>query len=436
MLEQEAAAAAQRKLQIALCAAAGLILAALAAFLIFARNRRTKARAAAGAVLLLILLSPFLIRSFTDGEIQENAPPAETIAPVPAVSSAPVIAPSPTPEPLRELTLRGTGSEEVFALLEIPTLTYVDATASRCYAELAEVSRKMPDCVVDYTVDIGGVPVSSTQNSVVLEDIRIEPEALAEALYLLPRLQTADICALGYTNEEALRVVSACPDVKIVWQVHFARWSVRSDITCFSTLCTFPIVYRYTNEDLAPLLLYCKDLVALDLGHNAISDLTPIGEMKGLKVLILGDNPTITDLSPLGNLSELEYLEFFMNDSVTDYACMERLNKMRDLCLGYCHGLRDISFVSAMPALEMAWFPGDGFSDEQQAEAQAACPNARFLFNPSRVSSTSDGWRATERNVEIRRAFSNWTDVIAFRSWDDVEYREGASLVAVYPAEN
>ena len=42
----------------------------------------------------------------------------------------------------------------------------------------------------------------------------------------------------------------------------------------------------------------------------------------------------------------------------------------------------------------------------------------------------------TERNVEIRRAFTNWQHVLAFRSWDDVDYEPGAALVPVGPLKN
>jgi hypothetical protein len=108
---------------------------------------------------------------------------------------------------------------------------------------------------------------------------------------------------------------------------------------------------------------------------------------------------------------------------------------MSDLCIGYCPGLRDISFVSQMPELEMAWFPGSSVSAEQQSAAKAARPDTRFLFYPSRISSTSDGWRAAPHNLEIRRAFVNWRSVVEFRAWDDVEYVAGAELSPVIPLD-
>ena len=61
------------------------------------------------------------------------------------------------------------------------------------------------------------------------------------------------------------------------------------------------------------MLKYCTDLRALDIGHQAITDLSVIGEhLTELRVLIIADNK-VTDLTPLSNLRHLHYLEFFVN---------------------------------------------------------------------------------------------------------------------------
>ncbi|MBQ4224266.1 MAG: leucine-rich repeat domain-containing protein, partial [Prevotella sp.] len=43
---------------------------------------------------------------------------------------------------------------------------------------------------------------------------------------------------------------------------------------------------------------YCTKLKGLDLGHNAITDISFIENMPHLRVLILADND-LTDISPL-----------------------------------------------------------------------------------------------------------------------------------------
>ena len=68
--------------------------------------------------------------------------------------------------------------------------------------------------------------------------------------------------------------------------------------------------------------------------------------------------------------------------------------------------------------------------------AKEARPDTQFLFFPSRTSSTSDGWRRSDDNVAVRKAFKNWWNVTAFDSIDAVEYREGVTIYETYPQDN
>ena len=49
---------------------------------------------------------------------------------------------------------------------------------------------------------------------------------------------------------------------------------------------------------------------------------------------------------------------------------------------------------------------------------------------------TAGGWRSSDRNVAIRKAFENWAFVTEFRAWDDVEYRGEYNLTPVYASNN
>ena len=265
------------------------------------------------------------------------------------------------------------------------------------------------------------------------QDSGVTAEELAEKLAWLPRLKNLDLLALDWGNAAIGPLAEAYPELDFLWTVRFCGKAVRSDITCYSTLQPWTTTNRRNDKDLYPLFHYCKHLVALDLGHNDIRDLTAIGELNDLKVLILGDNQNLTDLTPLGKLEKLEYLEMFRSDHITDYSPLGNLTNMVDLCIGYSAGLNDISFIDNMPKLQMGWFANSRLTDEQRQAAQDSHPDTTFLFFPSRISSTSDGWRMTDRNVAIRKAFLNWENVIVFRAWDDVEYREGVELYETEP---
>ena len=73
-------------------------------------------------------------------------------------------------------------------------------------------------------------------------------------------------------------------------------------------------------------------------------------------------------------------------------------------------------------------------TQELWAEAEEAYPDVQFLFYCGQsVSSTCLDWRASDRNVAIRQAFTNWENVENFKAWDDVTYVSGADIIPAYP---
>ena len=221
------------------------------------------------------------------------------------------------------------------------------------------------------------------------------------------------------------RLEETYPEIDFVWTLHFGSWTVTSDITCFSTLRTgSEDSHRYTNEELYPLLRFCHHLRALDLGHNALTDLTLIGQMRELQVLILADNGTLTDISPLAELSELYYLELFLCRDVADFTPLAALTRLEDVNLSYDRYFDDLGIFENCPGFEMGWFRNTGVTREQAAVFLEAHPGVTLIVgSPSDPSSTAFGWRETERNAAIRRAFTYWPTVADWRHWDDVEYK-------------
>ena len=416
---------------------AGIFLLAVVLSLIFLK--KTLRWLVPAAALLLFGAGLFLFGKIppadSDSPPMATPAPTQTAAPTPAPVPTPTATPAPTPEPIREITLTGSGSEEVLALLDIDTLEYVDARASSEYAALLQLAEAKPDCVIDWTVDLGGIRVENSETSADLRGAAISAGALREKLGYLPALERVDICDLGFSNEESLSVIDAYPEIDFTWTVNFGRWAVRSDICVFSTLQGGTPGYRYTNEDLAPLFTYCTELAALDLGHNAITDLSPIGKLEKLQVLIIPDNEGLVDITPLSQLRELRYLELFLNRGIEDFSPLEQLTNMVDLNLSYSPNLKNADFLSKMPQLRMGWFKATGIPIDQWTALQETYPDAKLLFYyANSLSSTCADWRATDRNVAIRKAFANWANVLSFTAWDQVEYREGAKLVETYPS--
>ena len=217
-------------------------------------------------------------------------------------------------------------------------------------------------------------------------------------------------------------LMAAFPEVDFLWWVKFGRWTFRSDISVFSTLASgAKWEHRYTSSELAPLFKYCRHLKALDLGHNDLRDLSLLGTLPELQVLILVDNPWLVDISPLAGLSQLRYLELFCCYKIVDYGSLSSLTLLEDL--NVCHEgmLKDPAIFDGLTNLKVCWMRGVGFTWAQKQAFLAAHPEACVEFDvyEDPQSSTDGGWRATEENVMIRTAFYNYLLVESF------DYDEG-----------
>lgn len=331
-------------------------------------------------------------------------------------------APSPTPEPTpapTEYTITGESAEEIAALGEISTLRHIDATASREYEALAKLRAALPECEMDWVYELNGVEYPGDTEELTVETL----DGLEGALRYLPDIRFVDMLACEVTPDDIDRYMEINPDADYLWWVKFGRWVVRSDIQIFSSMRTTDNHY-YTNEELYPLLHYCKKMRALDLGHNALTDLTDIGNMTDLQVLIIADNEYLTDLSPLKNLDKLYYLEMFLCINITDFSGLDGMVSMEDMNCRYCRYLDDPSFLANMPNLRMRYCANTGLGLREIAPYRIE--GCSYETASEDYSSVYHGWRATDRNIAIRHLFHHFEDVKEFISWDNIVYKDEA----------
>ena len=183
--------------------------------------------------------------------------------------------------------------------------------------------------------------------------VEIGDEGLEDFRQILPYMNSLEYLSFdrcGTTDEACAALREEFRDsVKIVWRVFFGSgFTQMSDAETIWASCDI-----VTNEDAEPLK-YFEDLVNLDVGHCAFSDLsflygtpklevlivacnvnikdiTPIGSLKNLKYLEICECD-ISDLSPLANCTELEDLNFGCNIHITDLTPLEGLTKLKRLC--------------------------------------------------------------------------------------------------------
>ena len=171
--------------------------------------------------------------------------------------------------------------------------------------------------------------------------------------------------------------------------------TVRTDQTAFSTLHNNRSK-THTSADF-DFLRHCVRLQALDLGHNAVTDISFVENLTDLKVLILALNG-IEDISPLKNLIQLEYLEIFRN-KIRDLSPLQGMDQLLDLNLSYNY-VSDYSPLYSLSALERLWlYQSNGYNKGQMDRATLREIRAQLPgCDVNGVSGgTNGGWREHPR---------------------------------------
>ena len=223
-------------------------------------------------------------------------------------------------------------------------------------------------------------------------------DLLREYLRCLPRLKKFTAYGTSLSRENYEGLLAEFPNVDFHVTLSLYGHRVATDATAFSTL--------HTPDD-APhkdfsALVYCKNLRALDLGHNWIFDIDWIEPLKELRVLILSDN-RITDISPLAD-KPLEYLEMF-NNRVKDISCLEGKETLLDLNLCNTH-VGDLSVLYTLPNLKRVWMGDiDELTKDTVNAYLAEKGDTLEAYNFTTKYPTEGGWRTHARYEIIKAMF-------------------------------
>ena len=250
-----------------------------------------------------------------------------------------------------------------------------------------------------------GFTADSQTTSIDLGDVTIKSaEGFIAYLRQFSNLKQADLYATPLSPESIDALTEAFPQVKFGMTMRIGDHLVRTDATAFSTL--HGNSSRHHDEDDFRYLRYCTNLLALDIGHNSVRDVSFLYDLPDLKVLILACNE-ITDITPVGSLHQLEYLELFKND-VRDLSCLEGCTKLIDLNVCFNH-IDDLTPIAKLPRLQRLWvFNSNNWSDadpvdgQQLALLKQSLPQCRI---DSTSYSTLGGWRDHRRYYIVSNMF-------------------------------
>ena len=331
------------------------------------------------------------------------------------------LVPSPTPTavtktpPPEEWTLSTETADEILALAAYPSLKRIDARRSTEYDALLKLRKLLPDCEILWSYVYDGTAYPSDTTELKAGTL----EGLEDAIRYLPELREVDLRDTGAELADLDRLDAVRPGLFFDWVFDFGEAHIRTDIAVFSTLRS-GFNYRYTDEDLYPILKYCRRLRALDLGFNAVTDVSLIGELQELEVLILAGNP-LTDASPLASLKKLSYLEMQRCPKVRSFHFLKSLPAIREINLCYDQACVNLDFLGNMPDFCFGMFKFTDVDSDDFNTWVERFPDATIIVWGSE-DATDCGWRDSQRSHDIRYAFAEWRHITAYRGVGDVDY--------------
>ncbi len=243
------------------------------------------------------------------------------------------------------------------------------------------------------TLDLSGKKITDT-------------EELKRTIERLPKLRRVEMIGCGQNDAAMAALCDAYPNVRFIWEIDLGFWGkLRTDATAFSTRYgrkSETLDRNRLTSEKAQYIRYCTDLVALDLGHQKLTDITFLRPLKKLRVLILADN-YISDIGVLAQFSELEYIELFMN-RISDLSPLSGLEHLQDLNI-CSNKISDFSPLYGIKTLGRLWYANNKFTKSVHAKLKEELPDC--VLNHSDAG-TDGGWRYVGNGKKEKSEREQW----------------------------
>lgn len=237
---------------------------------------------------------------------------------------------------------------------------------------------------VDNLIEVFDIDALDRSKKLRLQDLRC-------CFASMPNLREVIMYDLPFDYADVEALIADFPHITFRYTVRINKMHLVPGATAYSTLKGRQEP-RYTADDLSAVLYrFCPDLLALDAGHNNVSDLSFLRAWPGLRRLIVVDSKVhITDISPLADLPDLEYVELFMQD-ITDISPLAGKTRLLDLNL--CHNnITDLTPLYSCTNLQRLWISHNPHLPQSEIDAlQAALPDCHIEYKV--YGSTDAGWR-------------------------------------------
>ena len=252
-----------------------------------------------------------------------------------------------------------------------------------------------PEVVFHYSFDFFGTTISTADTEVEIKNQSIGDENEAQvrqALDILPNCTrfVLDNCKLS--NEVMAQIRDDYRGrTKVVWRVYFGQGSSLTDVELMRVVGD---LYDSNCSD----LIYCEDVVCIDLGHNEwLTETSFISGMVNLEYCIISGAP-IEDLTPFSNCKKLKFLEIAFCEYVYDATPLAECESLEMLNISNTH-ITDLTPLDDLPLTHFCAKMNPGgvsrVSSDEQARFKEQHPDCWSTFNED-SQPYGKGWRYDE----------------------------------------
>ena len=279
--------------------------------------------------------------------------------------------------------------------LESVELMDSEGNSSLTKEDVKTLMEAAPEVVFHYSFDFFSTTISTADTEVEIKNQNIGDENEAQvrqALDILPNCTrfVLDNCKLS--NEVMAQIRDDYRGrTKVVWRVYFGQGSSLTDVELMRVVGD---LYDSNCSD----LIYCEDVVCIDLGHNEwLTETSFISGMVNLEYCIISGAP-IKDLTPFSNCKKLKFLEIAFCEYVYDATPLAECESLEMLNISNTH-ITDLTPLDDLPLTHFCAKMNPGgvsrVSSDEQARFKEQHPDCWSTFNED-SQPYGKGWRYDE----------------------------------------
>lgn len=304
----------------------------------------------------------------------------------------------------KQVTLGAMTDEERNLLQFLPAMEELHIVKPEASAEnLLKLRETYQGVDITWEQEICGKVFTNGEEEIDLSDAEITSlDQVEQGMAYFPDAKQVFLGECGIDNEEiAAYRERARGDYKVVWIVRCGeKLPTRTDATSFMP-SRDGVGYFRDNESYN--LRYCEDLIAIDVGHMGVRDISFVAYMPNLKYLILA-HTEVQDITPISNCKNLIFLELDWSP-IKDYTPLQGCTALEDLNIGM-YGA-DVTPICEMTWLKNVWCV---FRPAAAGKLGQALPNTHVVGTGN--ATVSSGWRNLPNYFDMRDALGMY-----YMSW-------------------